>query len=130
MEPVARRPYEEPWFEECVPVARLHGGPQQAARALEEEWLPLLGLGPRHLVISLDEVDRLDSAVLAGLTRILEHVRQHGGDLALVATRPELHNALRHWALKRSVPVLPHAYAAVMSVCERRRSERQQSIAA
>jgi hypothetical protein len=123
MDTITRLPRENPWFEETIPVARLQGSPAQAGRALEEEWLPLLRTGPRHLVVVLDGLEGAGGGLLAALGEVLAQVRRLGGQLALAGERSDLPQVLREWAFRATVPVLPDAYSAVLCICDRREAD-------
>ncbi len=61
-----------------------------SAPQLDEHLSEFLTDSPVQLVVDLTDVDFLDSTGLGVLIKALTHLRENGGDLALVATSPRI----------------------------------------
>jgi hypothetical protein len=106
MERSARLHRNDLEFAGSIPVVRLHGDAALAARELDEVWLPLLMTGHQNVIVTLDGLERLTPEVIGALSRVLTHVRGLNGEMALVTTRPEFVEELRHWDVEPAVPVV------------------------
>ncbi len=73
---------------------------------LEAAILDALREGAERVVLDLDSVPSLDSAMLRELITLLRLARSRGADLALRSTRTAVHRTLSVTALDRVFPVL------------------------
>ena len=60
----------------------------------KEVMLDLLEKGYHHLIVNLQGADYLDSTALGMLVGTLKRVREHGGDLRIVAPPPRIRRLL------------------------------------
>ena len=70
----------------------------------KEAMLDLLAQGYYHLVVNLQGTNYLDSTALGVLVGTLKRVREHGGDLRLVAPTPRVRRLLE---ITRLINVFP-----------------------
>lgn len=72
-----------------------------ALAEIEAETLEALAGGATCVTLDLDSVAVLDAPAVRGLIALLRRAREHGGDIALQAGRPEILRTLSVTALDR-----------------------------
>ena len=83
---------------------RLTGGSSDDLQALLAAARGELKAGAKRLHVDLEQLDRLDSPVIAALITILRAARQDGAEVALGATRPAVLDTLRVTGLDKLFP--------------------------
>jgi anti-anti-sigma factor len=73
-----------------------------------------VALGASNVVVDLGQTEMVDSATLASLKRLSEHLRGKGGRLAVVCLHPRLANLLDLTLLNRSFAVFRTLDAALL----------------
>lgn len=71
----------------------------------KEVMLDLLEKGYYHLVVNLHHAEYMDSTALGMLVGTLKRVREHGGDLRLVAPPPRIRRLLEITRLVTAFPI-------------------------
>jgi anti-anti-sigma factor len=74
--------------------------PEHAA-AIETQALEALASGVERVILDLDSVPVLDVMAVRSLIALLRRAREHGGDIALHASRPDVLRTLSVTALDR-----------------------------
>ena len=69
--------------------------------AIEAAALEAFSSGAKRVVLDLDSVVVLDAMAVRGLIALLRRAREHGGDIALCASRPDVLRTLSVTALDR-----------------------------
>ena len=75
-----------------------------------------LGAGENRLIIDLERVPFVDSAVLHTLFRTVHRVRGSGGDVAIVCVEPTVRRLLEVFGLAKEVRVCPSVPQAAESL--------------
>jgi anti-anti-sigma factor len=69
--------------------------------ALEAAALQAFASGAKRVIVDLDSISTLDASAVRGLIGMLRRAREHGGDVALRASRADVLRTLSVTALDR-----------------------------
>jgi len=84
-----------------------------AAPGVRKDLTELVANGARALVVDLSEVERIDSSGLGALVTVLEAIREHDGEMALVGLPPAVRVVVELTRLHRVFAIYDDARTAL-----------------